>query len=94
MKGEWPDGWRAPEKREVTAIESELRAEIGDGHTLYNQELKLIARRDDQDDVLVVLQDGRVAKVHLTWRGSTERDPNWPTAEFFPDLAAWRVSQS
>ena len=93
MAGEWPDGWRAPEKHEAIAIASELRVEIGNGHALHNQELKLIARRDDQDDVLVMLQDGRVAQVHVTWRGSVEQDSNWPTPKLFRDLAAWHAAQ-
>jgi hypothetical protein len=41
--------------------------------------------------VLFLLKDGsgRAAVVHLTWRGSTEKDPKWPWTTIFDDLDVW-----
>jgi len=57
------------------ALMSELHRELAPGHALFGVPLNAIARRLDSDDVLVSLNDGsgRVALVHLTWRGKPER---------------------
>jgi hypothetical protein len=51
--------------------------------------LGLIARRDDTDDALFLLEDGRVAEVHMTWRKSAEPDPRWPATAIFASLEDW-----
>lgn len=62
-------------------FEKELSREICDKHVLFGLGVKIIARRQDLDDFLVELSDGRFAKVHLTW--SLESDANWPSTEIY-----------
>jgi hypothetical protein len=72
------------------ALESELHRELCPTHILYAKSVRLIARRDDMDDALFALDDGRFAEVHLTWRGSVEPDPRWPATAIFASMDEWR----
>ena len=78
MSVEWLIPWHpivnADEQR---GLVSELRRELPQGHPLFGSDVSPIARRQDRDDVLFNLNDGRVAIVHLTWSGKAE-----PTAKF------------
>ncbi|WP_051380646.1 hypothetical protein [Bradyrhizobium sp. WSM1743] len=78
------------DERERLLLEEELRKEIGDRHPLAALPIKVQARRDDRDDVLVSLEDGRVAEVHLTWSGK-EADPSWPRTVIFESMDKWRT---
>jgi hypothetical protein len=71
--------------------ETELVREVGPGHPLYQVEAALIARRFDTDDALYLLDGGRVAVVHLTWRQSQEPDPRWPETEIFRSIDSWEM---
>ncbi|MGC2782013.1 MAG: hypothetical protein WA418_40915 [Bradyrhizobium sp.] len=75
---------------ERAALQAELRAELRAEHPLFGLSALAIARRDDQDDVVFALDDGRVAEVHLTWRCSQETDPRWPQTTIYPSLIHWR----
>lgn len=76
----------------LLAWEAELAKEVGPEHALYRTDVKLIARRFDCDDALYLLDHGRVAEVHLTWRQSQEPDPRWPETKIFCSLEAWEQS--
>ena len=89
----WPEGWHELGKKEAALVAAQLCAEIGSTHILCGLQVELIARRRDQDDVLALLDDGRVAEIHLTWRKSTESEPQWPKAKLYQDLDAWLRSQ-
>lgn len=91
----WPAGWRAPAPAEAAALESELRRELGAGHVLADRKSRVIARRDDRDDILIELPDepGRVAVVHLTYRGTREPNPIWPETRFHESIVAWRKAE-
>jgi hypothetical protein len=92
MEDVWADPWYAVTDENVhKAWEDELRKEIGPKHPLWNLGLQLVARRDDRDDAIFRGDDGRIAEVHLTWTGKTERDP-WPKAIIFADLDQWRAA--
>jgi len=68
----------------------ELRKEVCIEHVLYNKKLKIIARRCDRDEYLFQLIDeGKFAQVHLTWRGSVEPDPLWPATALFDSFDIW-----
>ena len=88
---ELKDPWGAP--RDARALERELAAEVSPGHVLAGVDLKAIARRHDQDDVLFQLLDGsaRVAVVHLTYAGRGSRE--WPRATLYPSLEVWRLER-
>ena len=90
MSIDWPEPWRpiASSKAGI-ALEAELRRELAGGHPLFGMPAIAIARRQDQDDVLFALPDGRVAEVHLTWRGQPEPDPRWPYTTIYQSVASW-----
>jgi hypothetical protein len=49
-----------------------------------------IGRREDNDDVLFVVDGGpQVAVVHLTWRRGKEESSVWPATAVFADLSAF-----
>lgn len=73
------------------ALEGELHKELCPVHILYGKRVCLIARRADTDDALFALDDGRVAEVHLTWRGSVEPDRRWPSTTIFASMEEWRA---
>jgi hypothetical protein len=86
----WLAPWYAVTDNATCAgLEEQLRREIAPTHVLSGQTVRLIARRADTDDALFALSDGRVAEVHLTWRGSTETDPRWPATALYASLADW-----
>jgi hypothetical protein len=65
-------------------FEEELRREICSSHVLHGVAATIIARRQDRDDFLFELPDGRFAIVHLTW--ARESDPRWPATEVFDSI--------
>lgn len=67
-----------------TALLKELKKELHRKHPLYKFKVILIGRRQDNDDILLALEDGRIARVHLTWSGGREHGP-WPATRIFPD---------
>jgi hypothetical protein len=69
------------------ALKAELRRECPDGHVLFGHTVKFIAHRQDCDDFLIALEDGRVAVVHLTW--AKETNPLYPDTEIYADLDDW-----
>jgi hypothetical protein len=85
--------WRAVSFDESTKLEAELRRELANGHALFRQAVRAVARRIDIDDVLFSLEDGsnRVAVVHLTW--SARERPPWPPSEIFATRSSWEVER-
>jgi hypothetical protein len=68
-------------------LRTELAKELGVGHVLYGRAFSVAARSEANDDVLVTLDDGTWALVHLmTWQGIHARPP-WPSAVFFSTMA-------
>ena len=64
----------------------EFQREIPKGHVLTGASLTVIGRRQDRDDVLFALSDGRVAIVHLTYSRNRERIPDYPITKMFASL--------
>ena len=60
---------------ERTALLVELRRELDSTHPLHGLVATPIGRRQDNDDVLFSLADGRVGVVHLTWAGKPDTSP-------------------
>lgn len=86
--------WLAPwggldDEKIAAALAEQLAREIAPGHVLEGKTVHCIARRDDTDDVLFAIDDGRFAEVHLTWRQSRETDPHWPSTAIFASLDEW-----
>lgn len=89
---EWLPPWRsvAQDALQASAMERELKRELSLGHPLFGFDVTTLARRQDCDDVLFSLLDGtgRVALVHLTWRGMPEPFPS-PYTTLFENLESW-----
>ena len=72
-------------------LEKELELELAPGHPLWGSSSRtVLAKRNDQDDVLVAFDNGKIAEVHLTWSRQKERDPRWPRAIVFSSFDEWR----
>jgi hypothetical protein len=54
--------------------------------TTDHESVKAIARRQDNDDVLFELTDGRVAVVHLTWSASPSSFPDFPWTTLYASI--------
>lgn len=54
----------------------ELKREINPGHPLYGQTLDTIAKSESDDNIIVVLEDGKYAIIHLTY--SENEDVKFP----------------
>jgi hypothetical protein len=67
-------------------LENELSREIPRRHMLAGISPTAIARREDRDDAMFDLGDGRFAVVHLTWQRET--DPQWPSTRIYNSWAA------
>lgn len=82
---DWDDDWYA-----VTddSLNAELQRELCPQHILHGIAATVIGRRQSRDDFLFLLQDGRLAQVHLTWRAET--DPRWPAAQIFDSFESWK----
>jgi hypothetical protein len=90
MNGQWLEPWVPVKSREArSTFETELCREVGAGHLLLGLSVAAVAKREDQDDVLFMLSDGRVAEVHLTWRGRQEVDARWPSTAIYPSAEVW-----
>ncbi len=86
----WLEPWSPVERPEDrTALEAELRLELSMAHPMFRLPAVALAKRQDQDDVLFGLDDGRVAEVHLTWRRNRENDARWPRTTIFESADAW-----
>jgi len=72
------------------ALEDQLHEELPRGHILDGLSPVAIARRQDNDDVMFDLSDGRFAIVHLTWSDDPAPDPAWPATTVY---ATWNDAQ-
>lgn len=89
MIGEWLEPWQPIERDDQRrALEAELHRELAPDHPLYGLKPTAIARRQDNDDVLFSLTDGRLAVVHLTWMVNQDRPP-YPAADFYTSTDAF-----
>ncbi|MFA7447322.1 MAG: hypothetical protein WCY77_02700 [Weeksellaceae bacterium] len=68
--------WDALEMEEnsIQSLINELKIELPENHVLYNESYELIARKTNNDDIILELDNGRIAVVHLTWKSKTEVD--------------------
>lgn len=84
MTHQWLIPWRMIDREEVRrSLVAEFQSELGPLHPLRALAIDAIARRQDSDDVLFLLADGRVAVVHLTWSGESSE-------AIFPDSVIYR----
>lgn len=64
---------------EDNGLLEQLRKELSEGHILFGKNLELVARRFDQDDILVkIVDENTYALVHLTWGEPLSANPHLP----------------
>jgi hypothetical protein len=87
--------WHPVDAERSAALERELAREVGPAHVIHGRTAKAIAVRQDCDDVLFELDDGRsgYAVVHLTWIMKVEKTPNYPSTERFASIEEWRIQR-
>lgn len=85
----WKSPWRQIETAaEQHGLQGELLAELSAAHPLWGLDPVVFGRHQSADDVLVALNDGRFAIVHLVWRGHVDQFPaDYPSTLFFANLA-------
>ena len=89
MTPHWSGPWRSLDfADEAEALASQLQRELVAGHPLSGLSASPVARRDDTNDVLFELTDGRVAVVHLTWVNGPFTE-TYPWAELFSSMDAF-----
>lgn len=73
---DWKTPWRAIQfDAEILGVQRQLEREITIEHPLFGKGATAIGRRIDNDGILVVLDDGSYANVHLVW-GTNESFPD------------------
>ena len=84
MSVDWLIPWHPVEDAGArNGLLAEFQRKLPRGHVLAGVPVTAIGRRQDCDDVLFALEDGRVAIVHLTWSGKTEPVPDHPWTVLF-----------
>jgi hypothetical protein len=87
----WPESWwflenETDEAKLRISIQQELNSEIGPKHPLWGYMPVVFAKSEKSDDVLVYLNDGRFAVVHLVWYGHIDQVPyKFPRTVFLED---------
>jgi len=72
----------ADEEWQRRVLTEELLTELSPDHPLGGVCVRVIGRSSVSDEVLLSLEDGRWALVHLTWRGAPEPPP-YPRVAFY-----------
>ncbi|HVY83586.1 MAG TPA: hypothetical protein VG943_00510 [Caulobacterales bacterium] len=88
---EWPAGWRDTESAEAGALAEDISNALSPTHILRGRAFRVLARRSDADDVLLQLDDGEVAEMHLSW--ASQVSASFPGAILYVDLDQWRAAQ-
>ncbi len=82
--------WLSLSLPESSAAIAELARELGPRHILRGKRSEAIARRQDRDDVLFLVEGGpQCAVIHLTYSKGEEPDPKWPWTELYGSLEDW-----
>jgi hypothetical protein len=64
-------------------LTDQLEREISKTHVLHGRATKTLARRQDNDDVLFLVDNEKFAIVHLTWASQRQTDNRWPATQLF-----------
>jgi hypothetical protein len=84
----WPEPWEKVSQEDAARLERELRSELPNGHVLEAKQCVAISRSSRSDDVMFGTDDADrpVAVVHLTWKGSVEFHPSFPSTELYSSV--------
>lgn len=72
------------EEKSIQAFMNELKLELPDNHLLRNKNVELIARKTNNDEIILELENGNIAVVHLTWKSKMEID-GYPVTRIYKD---------
>lgn len=64
-------------------LSMQLQVELNNNHFLKGELTKTIARRQDNDDVLFEIINGKYAIVHLTWQKLSHENTLFPLTEIY-----------
>ena len=87
----WPPGWRPVDAEEGDGLARQLKAELAPAHILRGRAFEVLARRDDADDLLLRLDDGEIAEMHMTW--ARQASETFPGVLLFLDFTDWQEAQ-
>ncbi|SEB48623.1 hypothetical protein SAMN04489761_0992 [Tenacibaculum sp. MAR_2009_124] len=68
----------------IKTLIDELKLELPDNHILFNLKTELIAKKITNDDIVLQLENGNIAVVHLTWKTKKE-NIEYPITRFYHD---------
>ncbi len=72
------------EEKSIQALMNELKLELPNNHLLHNVDAELIARKTNNDDIVLELENGTIVVVHLTWKSKMEMD-GYPITRVYKD---------
>ncbi|MBB6635300.1 hypothetical protein [Cohnella thailandensis] len=74
-----------------SAFIKELIKEVSIEHILFGEELEVVSRRIDNDDVLFKFKrsEDKYVQVHLIWKMSKELSPDWPKSIIYYSFEEW-----
>lgn len=78
------------EEEQEQSLLQELALELPEGHFLQGKKLELLAQRMDKDEIVLALEEGSIAVVHLTWTGKTELTAYPTTRVYKNEKAFWQ----
>jgi hypothetical protein len=74
-------------QKEFDGVQGELEKEISSAHPLWGCDPKVFGRHQACDDILVALNEGRFAIVHLIWHGKVDQYPDrFPSTQIIDDI--------
>jgi hypothetical protein len=77
------------EDKNIHSLIHELKLELSDHHILNKEPLELIARKSHNDEIVLELENGKIALVHLSWKASKEMDGYPITRIYSNELDFW-----
>lgn len=77
------------DEKNIHSLIHELKLELSDHHLLNKESFELIARKWHNDEIILELENGKIAVVHLTWKASKEVDGYPITRIYSNELDFW-----
>ena len=93
----WNRFWRPMYDGEVESegqsFQTILASELTSVHPLFWFQPKILGRCRANDDVVAILNDGRIAVIHLSWKGKPDQYPEkYPSWVCFNNVEAFNRS--
>lgn len=79
------------DEEHMQTLLSELKLELSPNHILYNKNVELIAKKTNNDDIILALESGSIAVVHLTWSSKQEIDGFPITRVYHNEIDFWNT---